>query len=290
MHDQAQKLRDRLLAKQVTQQSARAKTLAVISGKGGVGKSNFALNFALALSQRQQRVLVFDLDIGMGNIDILTGSSAKYNLVDLFKEGLSMQDLLTHGPESLTYIAGGSGLSDFFQLDAERFEYFLSQFDQITKDYDYIIFDMGAGISQDSLSFILAAEEAILVTTHEPTSMTDAYAILKHIYRMEKEIKIYTLINRAYSRQAGKEAMERLQKVVQQFLTKELHPMGILPDDNQVMKAVARQVPFLLLNQNSPASKAVQHITDQYLENKLDITRPPATSFVTKLKRLVTER
>ncbi|MFG6115100.1 MinD/ParA family protein [Halobacillus sp. MO56] len=287
MHDQAQQLRDRLLAKQ---QSSRAKTLAVISGKGGVGKSNFALNFALALSQRQQRVLVFDLDIGMGNIDILTGSSAKYNLVDLFEHGLSMKDLLTQGPESLTYIAGGSGLSDFFQLDDTRFEYFLSQFDQIAKDYEYIIFDMGAGISQDSLSFILAAEEAILVTTHEPTSMTDAYAILKHIYRMDKEIKIYTLINRAYSRQTGKEAMERLQKVVQQFLTKDLHPMGILPDDNQVMKAVARQVPFLLLNQHSPASKALQHITDQYLENKLDITPPLATSFIAKLKRLVTER
>ncbi|WP_028782804.1 MinD/ParA family protein [Thalassobacillus devorans] len=287
MYDQAQQLRDRLMAKQ---QPPRAKTIAVISGKGGVGKSNFALNFALALAKRQQRVLVFDLDIGMGNIDILTGSSAKYNLTDLFKSGLSMKDLFTHGPEALTYIAGGSGLSDFFELDDERFEYFLSQFDQIAKAYDYIIFDMGAGISQNSLSFILAAEEAILITTHEPTSMTDAYAILKHIYRMEKGIKIYTVINRANSQQAGRVAMERLQKVVQQFLTRKLYPMGILPDDQQVMKAVARQVPFLLHNQHSPASKAVQHITDQYLEDKLDITRPPATSFVTKLKRLVTER
>lgn len=287
VHDQAQQLRERLLAKQ---QYSRAKTIAVISGKGGVGKSNFALNFALGLSNRERRVLLFDLDIGMGNIDILMGTTANYNLVDLFEEGKSMKDLLTQGPGSLTYIAGGSGLTDFFQLNDDRFDYFLSQFDQIAKNYDYIIFDMGAGISQDSLSFILAAEEAILVTTPEPTSMTDAYAILKHIYRMDKEIKIYTLINRAYSRQAGKDAMERLQKVVKQFLTKDLYPMGILPDDNQVMKAVARQVPFFLLNQNSPASKAVQHITDQYLEDKLDITRPPAPSFISKLKRLVTER
>ncbi|WP_139823827.1 MinD/ParA family protein [Thalassobacillus devorans] len=286
MHDQAQQLRDRMLKKK-NREEHKAKTLAIISGKGGVGKSNFALNFSIALKERQQRVLLFDLDIGMGNIDILIGKSASRNLVDLFEGNVSLKHILTKGPEALEYIAGGSGLAELFQLDEHRFHHFLSEFEAISKFYDFVIFDMGAGVTNDSLKFILAAEEAILVTTPEPTALTDGYAILKYIHQLQRNMNIYMLINRASDIQTGKETLNRFQRAGKQFLNKELYPLGILPDDPNVGKAVVSQVPFLQFNRKSSASQALLQMTDQYLDGSITINRFAENGFVDRLKRLI---
>ena len=286
MHDQAQQLRDRMLKKK-NREEHKAKTLAIISGKGGVGKSNFALNFSIALKERQQRVLLFDLDIGMGNIDILIGKSASRNLVDLFEGNVSLKHILTKGPEAWEYIAGGSGLAELFQLDEHRFHHFLAEFEAISKSYDFVIFDMGAGVTNDSLKFILAAEEAILVTTPEPTALTDGYAILKYIHQLQRNMNIYMLINRASDIQTGKETLNRFQRAGKQFLNKELHPLGILPDDPNVGKAVISQVPFLQFNRKSSASQALLQMTDQYLNGSITINHFAENGFVDRLKRLI---
>src|ERR1700730_163503 len=150
MKDQAQNLRLRLDKLKTRKQT---KAISVISGKGGVGKSNFSLNFSISLSQKGKTVLLFDMDIGMGNIDILMGNTTSKNIVHFFEEGLSIQDVITKGPADISYIAGGTGLSKIFQLDNEMVDHFFIEFEKILEDYDYIVFDMGAGISEDSVPF-----------------------------------------------------------------------------------------------------------------------------------------
>ncbi|MBM7552731.1 MinD/ParA family protein [Thalassobacillus pellis] len=287
MHDQAQALRDRLHNKA---QAATAKTIAISSGKGGVGKSNIALNFCLALTEEKKRVLLIDLDIGMGNIDILIGKTSTYNFTDIFSRNLPIRDIIELGPKTLSYIAGGSGMSDIFHMDEPQFNIFMNQFEQMVTEYDYIVFDLGAGATEEGLHFIQAVDEAMIITTPEPTSMTDAYAMIKHIYRVQKNLKIYILVNRALTSGDGKRSIDRLEKVVRQFLNKDVHPLGILPDDRGVPQAVKEQVPFLLHDEQSPAAKSIRMITRQYLDESIDLDRKPSFRFLSKLKRLLAER
>ncbi|MEQ6375344.1 MinD/ParA family protein [Bacillaceae bacterium S4-13-56] len=286
MRDQAEQLREKLLQKH----KGEAKTIAIVSGKGGVGKSNVALNFALSLSKKKKKVLLFDLDIGMGNIDILLGLSPKYTIVNLFHDQLSIHDIIEVGPESLSYIAAGTGLSDIFQLDEEKFNFFLDQFQSLLNIYDFILFDMGAGISVETLHYVLAANECFVVTTTEPTSMTDAYGMIKHIAKRDSKLPMYLLVNRAYNDSSGKETMKRLQNVVQQFLSLDLNPLGILPDDRTVTRAVSRQIPFLLFDQKAMVSVAMEHIVNQYLEEHIDLSKKLPFTFVSRLKHYLLER
>ncbi|MBB6452905.1 flagellar biosynthesis protein FlhG [Salirhabdus euzebyi] len=285
MTDQAQRLREIINAKKNIKE---AKTIAVLSGKGGVGKSNFALNFALGLSKKGKRVLLFDLDFGMGNIDVLMGLAPKKTIVHMFKESLFIEDVIEKGPYSLSYIAAGSGLSEIFEMESGHLEYFLKQLRYISMQYDFIIFDMGAGFNSQHIHFALAAHECFIVTTTEPTSVTDAYAVLKHIYYQQSKIPLFLLVNRAMNSKEGKDIVNRLQTVVQKFLHQELKPLGILPDDREVIHAVKEQTPFLLNNEKSNASKSLVQIIDSYLDDKDKNHEVPNHSFVTKLKMIFT--
>ncbi|MYL33161.1 P-loop NTPase [Pontibacillus yanchengensis] len=287
MNDQAHNLRQKLNR---IKHDSEAKTIAIASGKGGVGKSNFALNFALSLTKQNKKVLIFDLDIGMGNIDILLGLSPQYSIVDMFEEHLSIHDVIETGPNSLSYIAAGSGLSKLFHLNDSKSEYFFNQLQEIIEWYDYIFFDMGAGVTDESLNFILAANECIVVTTPEPTSLTDAYAMIKHIYNKQSKLPIYLLVNRAHSRKAGEQTMTRLQEVVEKFLNKSINPLGILPDDRCVTKAVSRQLPFVTYDEHSKVSRTIRNIVKQYLQDITTIQEQGKRPFVSKLKRFMLER
>src|SRR5699024_11072489 len=137
MDDQAAKLRQKL---QKLSPQHTAKTIAIVSGKGGVGKSNIALNFALSLTKSEKKVLLIDLDIGMGNIDVLLGKTSKYSIVNMFENNLSIYDIIEIGPLSLSYVAGGNGQDHIFHLSNQKFQYFLTQLEQLFSEYDYIIF------------------------------------------------------------------------------------------------------------------------------------------------------
>lgn len=287
MSDQAAELRKRIDELRSIKQ---AKTIAIISGKGGVGKSNFALNFSLALSQKGKSVLIFDLDIGMGNIDILLGVSAKYSIVHLFDEHLSIEDIIEQGPHNLSYIAAGSGLADIFSMDEEKFQYFLGEFKKLINSYDYILFDMGAGVTEGSMYFMLAADECFVVTTPEPTSLTDAYAIIKHITQKNKDMNIRLLVNRALNHKNGLNTMNRLQHVINRFLNVQINPLGILPDDRTVSEAVVSQVPFLLFDQKSSVARAITQIADQYTGQDINIEKKVPSFFLSKLRKFIKER
>ncbi|MBN9652866.1 MinD/ParA family protein [Halobacillus sp. GSS1] len=286
MKDQAEILRMRM---QEMGGNKQAKTIAVASGKGGVGKSNFCINFALQLMRKGRKVLIFDLDIGMGNIDILMGKSPKRTFVDLFKEDISIQDIIERGPESLPYIAGGSGLTRIFELDDSKFNYFQNEFEQLIKSFDYILFDMGAGATQDSLHFISSAHEVIVVTTPEPTSITDGYAMIKHLVHKDNRLPIKILVNRSLNEKSGRETFERLAVVVKRFLASEVALLGVLPDDRSVLEAVNKQRPFVIDRPKSRVSRSLEELVLGYL-NESRTQAASSFSFVDKLKRFVFER
>jgi flagellar biosynthesis protein FlhG len=278
--DQAERLRERL-----KELRTQARSIAVISGKGGVGKSNFSLNFSLALQDVKKRVLLFDLDIGMGNIDILIGENTKLTVIDFFEKQISLRETISKGPNGLDYISGGNGLGTIFRLNEETFKRFIQELEHLFLAYDYVIFDMGAGISEDSLHFLLSVDEIIVITTPEPTSMTDAYSAIKTICVNHETMPFSIVVNRAFNRRDGDSTFNRLSKAMAQFLKREITLLGVIPDDSTIMKAVIDQKPFLMYQPNCHASKALIKITNEFLKMQQSdgIVKDP-TPFISKLK------
>lgn len=281
VNDQAARLRERLMALK-----SQAKSIAVVSGKGGVGKSNFSLNFSLSLQAIGKRVLLFDLDIGMGNIDILVGESSPYSIVDYFEKQLSLIDIIKNDPSGLDYISGGTGLGTIFKLDDGKFERFTSELELLFKAYDFVIFDMGAGISEDSIQFILAVDEIIVITTPEPTAITDAYAAMKYITLQDSTIPFKLVINRVFNQKVGETTFKRLASAMTSFMKREISLLGMIPDDSTIMKAVISQKPFVHFQPNCPASKAIATLSNEFLmrTDSLDSAVYQKTPFIAKFK------
>lgn len=287
MKDQAEALRRRIQSKDAV---SSPRTLAVVSGKGGVGKSNFSLNFAISLTKKGHRVLLFDMDVGMGNIDILLGNTSKFTIVDFFDERESLENIVTDGPGGLHYIAGGTGLNRLFKLDDYLLNKFTEELSLLLHNYDYVILDMGAGATEESLHFIMSVDDIVVVTTPEPTSVTDAYAMMKHIHMKNNNIPFLIVVNRVLSEKEGFETFSRLKTVAKKFLDREVKHLGVLPDDSAIRMAVKKQTPFIY-DRKSPASKSLLQMTERYEEQAYkEIQQPNAFHFVSKLKRFLFER
>lgn len=289
MNDQAAVLREKVLKKH--QNSLRnCKTLAVLSGKGGVGKSNLSLNLSLALTKQKQRVLLFDMDIGMGNIDILIGQTASYTMVDLLEKKLSIQQIIKKGPQNLAYVAGGTGISSVFEWSPSDLAHLIQELNSLTNQYDYMIFDMGAGMSESVLKFLKAVDEMIVVTTPEPTSITDAYAAIKLAASYSVSAPVLLIINKTLSDKEGNETYERFNRAVQQFLNISISLLGIVPNDQAVQKAVNRQIPFLLQNPASKASISLIEMVNILIPQDNRVTAKNEGMFIRRLKRFFLER
>ncbi|GLB59330.1 MinD/ParA family protein [Cytobacillus sp. NCCP-133] len=284
MNDQAEKLRSRLLEKSSLQHMA--KTLAVVSGKGGVGKSNFSLNLAISLCKKGERVLLFDMDIGMGNLDILMGRTSLYSIADFFDQCISLKQIVSKGPHGLSYIAGGTGLSHIVKLKEEKLASFMEQLDVLMANYDYMIFDMGAGITEESAKFILSVQKIAVITTPEPTSITDAYSAMKQIHLLNERIPFYLVINRTQSEKEGQETFKRISAVLKRFLGRDSNLLGVLPDDCGIQQAVKRQIPFVLFQEKSSASKAIRQMAFTLSNSQDDrlIGNQQSSEFISKLK------
>ncbi len=267
MNDQAQGLRN--LVQGLRPAGDRpTRVITVTSGKGGVGKSNFTLNFALTLQSRGYKVLIFDADIGLANIDVLMGESPEYNLYHLLKREKTIWDIIHRTQSGLMFIAGGSGFHDLMKLTEEQLEHFVREVNKLNGLVDYILFDTGAGLSKETLKFIVAAEETFVVTTPEPTSITDAYAIMKMVSGMNLGVQFRLVINRISDKREGKQTADKITMVAKRFLDLEVATLGYVYDDTHVSKAVKRQIPFTLAYPNSSASKAVQDLVTRFLSGQ----------------------
>jgi flagellar biosynthesis protein FlhG len=286
MKDQAEILRTKLRRRHGLK--PKTKAVAVVSGKGGVGKSNFSLNFSISLSKRGYSVLLFDMDVGMGNLDILMGRSSEKTIVDYLTGDSKLADIILEGPEGVKYIGGGTGLNQLVNL--ERLGTLTNELDAFLEEYDYIIFDMGAGINESSLKFLLSVHEIFVITTPEPTALMDAYAIMKYLHVLDEKLPFQIIANRTHSHQDGTATLKRLTDVVKKFLDFDPVSLGILPDDRSVQQAVSRQIPFTMFNPKSKASLALDELVNRYIEGAKQIPVQQSSSFVSRLKKFLFER
>jgi len=288
MNDQAQALRQLVHERELPAAQHATRIVTVTSGKGGVGKSNFSLNFALALQKRGYRVLVFDADIGMANIDVLLGTPAPYNLFHLLQREKSIWEIIQKGPGGLEFIAGGSGFKELVRLSDEEIDYFADQIELLNGHVDFLLFDTGAGLSKETLRFILSAEETIVVTTPEPTSITDAYALIKMVKTMGNEVPFRLVVNRVSDDKEGKQTADNMQQVASKYLGMELPVLGYIPDDANVSKAVKRQTPLSIAFPDTAAAKGIERIVSFFLREGRQSAHevPGITGFLQKMKRL----
>ncbi len=247
----------------------RSRVIAVSSGKGGVGKTNIAVNMGLTLAKRGIRVALLDADLGTANVDVLMGIRPQYHLQHLITGQRSLAEIMVETPSGLKIIPGASGLPDLVDLpDAQR-DVLLRSMMALDGTVDLLLIDTGAGVGRNVVQFILSAGEVLLVTTPEPTAVTDAYALMKVLsgYRLPLAIKL--VVNNA-GRGEGEAVVERLTTVAEQFLGRSIEPVGILPHDKNVPLAVRRQTPVVEFNPQSPLAMALNLLAER-LWNHVEI-------------------
>lgn len=286
MFDQAARLRALVTTSQ-KKSAALTRVIAVSSGKGGVGKSNLTLNLALGLCSINKKVIIIDADVGFANIDVLMGISSKSNLQDVLERRSTIWQILQEGPNGIQFIAGGSGLSNLLSHGEEELKHLISQLEELQGYADFILIDTGAGLDDQTLRFILSADELIVVTTPEPTSITDAYALIKLVVHQELRSPIRLLVNRATSKAEGDETAAKLKLVANQFLKIDLEFLGSIPEDSHVSKAVKMQQPFYLHFPDSEVSRSINELTTKLLgEPQESLKETGIKSFMNRLLKL----
>lgn len=272
MMDQAEKLRqaiDNLKKKQSMKEEVMpalqikrsARVITVTSGKGGVGKSNITINLAIALSEQGFRIVILDADFGLANIDVLFGIVPRYTMLDMIKNQKSIIEILADGPKNTRFISGGSGVEDLVKLERQQIMRFIDNMAFLDKIADIIIVDTGAGLSENVMSFVAAADDVVLVTSPEPTSITDAYALIKMLSNTDKHKKVRVVVNRAESSKEGNDVLNKLVLVAEKFLGMTLEPAGYILNDDAVIKAVKQQKPFILSFPKSHAARGIMDIS-----------------------------
>lgn len=272
MIDQAQRLRDivrRELPKEKKESDARI--IAISSGKGGVGKTSVTVNLAIALAKKGKSVTVIDADLGLANIDVVLGIIPEYNLADVIYDQKKLEEVIIQGPENIQLISGGSGMLDLLEMEKEEIIKLVQTLKELNSSNDYILIDTGAGIDKSVLSFIEASTEVILIITPDPTSLTDAYAVLKNISSFEKDVNI--IVNMVSSNKEGKKVFNRLSLVSNKFLDFKIDKLGYLYNDNNVTKSVRQQRPFILEYPNTLASKGIELITYNLINNEKEVLK-----------------
>lgn len=266
--DQAEELRKRV--SQQIQHSGSTRVIAVTSGKGGVGKTSFSVNLAIQLSKRGKKVVIIDADFGLANVEIMLGIRPQYNMADLIYHEMNIDDIITKGPLDIGFISGGSGVQDMVNLDKEQVKILIPKLVRLDSLADVIIIDTGAGISDSVLEFVLSSPEVVIVATPEPTSITDAYSLLKTVNRskdfMVEEKKIQIVSNRVGTREEGKEIYDKLNIVSTKFLNIHLEYLGAIMQDSNASKAVIEQKPVSLAFPNSVSTRCYQEIGNKMLE------------------------
>lgn len=245
--------------KEVEKNTKKAKIITITSGKGGVGKSNFVVNLGIAIQKMGKSVLIFDADIGMGNDDVLMGVYSKHNIFDIINLDMSIEDVLVEGPFGVKLLPGGSGLNRIEELDDKDRTLFLNKLKAIN-NVDYIIMDTGAGVNRSVLAFIACSEQLIVLTTPEPTSLTDAYSLLKATNHFNIKSEASIVINRAFDKEEGIQTFNKFNNAVNKFLDLKIKYLGCILEDRKLVESVRAQKPVLINFPNSYSCKCIEEI------------------------------
>ncbi len=271
--DQAEQLRNIIKANSHPQRPL-ARVITVTSGKGGVGKSNTSINLAIQFRKMGQKVIILDADFGLANIEIMFGTVPKHNLSDLIYQGKNIKEIITWGPMEVGFISGGSGVAALSNVTKENLSYIIQNLAELDSLADTIIIDTGAGISDAVMEFLVASQEILLVTTPEPTSITDSYSLLKALCRhpdfSKEETKVRMIANRVWKTGEGENLYNKLYSVVKNYLKTPMEYLGEIPEDGQLSKAVMQQKPVSLESPGAKSALAYEEIAAKLMNKEMD--------------------
>ena len=250
------------------------RVVAVTGGKGGVGKTNISINLSIALAQREQRVLLLDADLGLANIDVLLGLKPERNLEDVYAGNCELADVIVEGPQGIRIIPASSGTQSMAQLSHQQHAGLIHAFSEMSEDIDVLVVDTAAGISDSVVNFIRAAQEVLVVVCDEPSSITDAYALMKLLNRDYGVNAFRIIANQTRTEKEGMALYQRLLTTTDRFLDVMLRYEGEVPYDDSVRKAVRKQKAVMDVYPKSEASKAFNLLADQLL--KWPVTSAPS--------------
>lgn len=271
--DQAEQLRN--IVKQQNKKQRSARVITVTSGKGGVGKSNVSVNLAIQMGRLGKRAVILDADFGLANIEVMLGMRPQYNLADMMFRGKDVKDIICTGPEDIGFISGGSGLREMTNLNKDQILSLVRTMYELDHYADVVIIDTGAGISDTVIELVASSSEVLLVATPEPTSITDAYALLKTLHRHDGfeagSTSIKMIGNRIQSYEEGKELYLKLNTVVNKFLGMEMEYLGAIPYDEYLPRAVMQQQPVSLAYPDAPSARAMLELAMVLEDEKKEI-------------------
>jgi flagellar biosynthesis protein FlhG len=260
------------------QGGGEVRVIAVTSGKGGVGKTNVTSNLATLAAQAGKRVLVLDGDLGLANVEIILGLTPRYHLGHLLDGTAELPQVMATGPEGVRVLPGGSGVRSLTTLDDAQKLRLMTALDTIEDEFDLVLIDTGAGIGDNVLFFVGGAQEALLVLTSEPTSLTDAYAAVK-VLSLEGGVEHFNvLVNQVANEHQARDIYEKLCTVTRRFLKARLKLLGHLPRDENIHRAVLLQRPVVQAFPNTPAARALKAVAGKLFDE------PPPPSNVGGLK------
>lgn len=283
MTDQASRLR--ALAQRQAPETPLfpSRVLAITSGKGGVGKTNVVAGLAMALAQTGERVAVLDADFGLANLDILLGLSPQYTLEHVLRGERVLEEIMVEGPMGIQVIPASSGIQELTRLDTAAELRLIQGLQRVAQQRDWLLIDTAAGIHDSVVKLLMAAQEVILVTTPEPTSLVDAYAMVKVVHLRDPQKSLWLLINNAQNPDEAEETIEQLQAATQRFLGRELNLLGMIPNDPHLLQAVRQQRGVLELYPRSPAALAFKSLA-QHLKQNVPLQRDGFAAFWNQLR------
>lgn len=289
--DQATNLRN-VVKLAYQREVSNARIITVTSGKGGVGKSNMAVNLATWFRNFGKRVIIFDADFGLANVEVMFGTVPKYNLSDVIYGSMDISQIITKGPHDIGFISGGSGIVGLNNLSETQLRSLTRSLNKLNTLCDVLIIDTGAGVSNQVLDFVLASPEVLVVSTPEPSSLTDAYSLLKALYKSPRflpmDTKLYLVANKVASEEEGAAVYNKLNSVVDQFLGGSIDYLGMIPSDPGLEKAVRSQKVISITAPFSKSSKAFEQITKKLMDdNKKKNTTRGITHFFSNFLRKI---
>lgn len=246
-----------------TAERKQVRTIAVASGKGGVGKTNITANLAIGFSRLNKKVLVLDADLGLSNIDVILNLATKYNIRHLFSGEKRLKDLIVEGPQGIKVLPASSGIQELTVLDEFQRLRLIEEFDSYENDVDYLLIDTSSGISTNVAFFCMAAQEIIIITSAEPTAMTDAYALIKVLFTKYQEKYFKVLVNNVSDDREAREVYRRLATAAERFLSISLDYIGFVPHDSCVQKAVRQQKALIEAYPGCEASRSILRISEK---------------------------
>lgn len=242
--------------------SGVARLIAVTSGKGGVGKTNLSVNLSIALAQLGKRVVLMDMDLGMANADVLLNVHTQKTLADLIEGKAEIGSVMVDTRYNIKLIPGASGDEELANLSAQKTKRLMRVLESLNSSTDYIVMDIGAGLSDHTVTMTAAADDIIVVTTPEPTAMLDAYAMLKAVHNRNAQANIHVIMNMARSANEARNAMGHLNRIAEHFISAHLDDDGYILYDGAVGDAVRKRCPFISEYPNSEASQAICKIAE----------------------------